>query len=205
VSAGLVAFTASHLHAALDGRGLVAVSWPSHASLAVRIALAFFTIELFSYWLHRAAHHVEFLWRFHSTHHVLAEVTGLKALRTHPMDNVFFCIARTAPLILLGAGPEELLGAAYFAGILSVLSHANIDVSSRGLGWLVNLPQFHRVHHSSDLAESRSNFGCHTVLWDRVFGTFRSTFGGTLEVGVTPVGPRTLWQELAWPFYRAIN
>jgi len=188
------------------GRGFDAARalWPSSWPFAVRVLLVFAIVELFSYGYHRAAHRFEILWGFHSTHHVLTEVTGLKALRTHPVDNALFYLPRTLPLLLLGAGAAEVVAATYFGCVLGVLSHANIDVSVRGLGWFINFPSYHAIHHSSALEESNANFGCHTVLWDRVFGTFRAT-KGVAPVGVSPVRARTLWQELAWPLYRPIT
>lgn len=179
--------------------------WPGHAPFAVKVVLAFFLVELFSYWLHRAAHRFPLLWQFHSTHHVITQLSGLKALRTHPVENVAFYFARNVPLMLLGAGVEEVLAATTFGAILGILAHANLDVSERGLGLLVNLPGYHAVHHSAELAESNSNFGCHTIAWDRLFGTFRQAAFATLVVGVHPVGTRSIWRELAWPFYRRVR
>jgi sterol desaturase/sphingolipid hydroxylase (fatty acid hydroxylase superfamily) len=179
--------------------------WPLGARLGVRIVLAFFLVELFSYWLHRACHRLPLLWQFHSTHHAITELSGLKSLRTHPVDNALFYVARSVPLLLLGANPEELVAATYFGSILGILAHSNIDVADGFLGVVVNYPRFHTVHHSSALPESNSNFGCHTVLWDRIFRTFRREPLAPLLLGVTPVRTRTLWQELVWPFYRRIR
>jgi ornithine lipid hydroxylase len=179
--------------------------WPAQAPFAARAALAFFAAEFFAYWVHRAAHRFRPLWQFHSTHHVITELNGLKAVRTHPVDNLVAYVGRIVPLMLLGAGPDELQAAIYFGGVLGILAHANLDLSDRGLGLLVNFPSVHAAHHSSDLAEANVCFGCHTVLWDRVFGTFRRTAQPGLRLGVAPVGPRSLWQELAWPFYRRVS
>ena len=173
--------------------------WPTALPLALRVALAFLLVELMSYWMHRAAHHFRLLWRFHSTHHVITELTGIKAIRTHPIDNLFFHIARSTPLLLLGAGLEEVNAVVYLGSVLSILAHANIRVSEGVLGWVINFPSYHQVHHSAVVSESKSNFGCHTVLWDRLFGTFRSEPVQPLEIGVAPVGPRSLWQELVAP------
>lgn len=179
--------------------------WPSGAPFAVRAGLAFLLVELGSYWFHRAAHHVELLWRFHSTHHVIESLTGIKSVRTHPVDNALFFIARMTPLLLLGAGAEELAAATYLGSILGVLSHANVDLAPGVLRWFVNFPSDHAVHHSAEIDESRSNYGCHTVIWDRVFGTYRSGDVAPAELGVRPLGTRTLWQELVAPLYRRIG
>lgn len=180
------------------------VAWPASAPFVVRVLLAFLAIELFSYWVHRAAHRFALLWQFHSTHHFVTELNGLKSVRTHPVDNVVFYVARTVPLVIVGAGIDEVVAATYFGGVLGIFAHANVSVSARGLGLFFNFPQTHAAHHSSVLAESNTNFGCHTVLWDRVFGTWCAAPAAPVALGVAPVGRRTLWQELIWPFYRRV-
>lgn len=209
VSALLIRFASGWLEPALAahgfGFGLLHGLWPHQAPFAVRVALAFFLVEFFSYWLHRAAHRFPLLWQFHSTHHMITQLNGIKALRTHPIDNVIFFVGRTAPLMLLGAGFDDVLTATTLGAVLGVLSHANVNVSERGLGLLVNLPGYHAVHHSPELAQSNANFGCHTIFWDRVFGTFQPSSPTPLEVGVHPVGVRSIWRELVWPFYRKVS
>jgi len=207
VSALLLKATAPLLKStiAVLGLDLARALWPSASPFLVRVILAFLVVEFFSYWLHRACHRFQFLWQFHSTHHVVTELNGLKALRTHPIENVFFYIVRSAPLMLVGAGLDEVLAVAYFGSVLSVLAHANINVSEGYLGLLVNFPRYHAIHHSSNVVENKNNFGCHTILWDRIFGTFRRSLQQAPEIGVQGIGPRSLWQELAWPFYRSIT
>jgi len=199
LTATLVTAADPAISSAMSSLGVPAI-WPSQWPFAIRAALAFATVELCAYWLHRAAHRSRVLWQFHSTHHVLTELNALKSVRTHPIDNLLFHVARTSPLLLLGAGPEEIAAAIYLGAMLGILAHANVQLSEGVLGWVINFPRWHVVHHSPVVAESQSNFGCHTVIWDRVFGTFRNE--GTGEVGVVPVGRRSLWRELAWPFYR---
>ncbi|MBX7097297.1 MAG: sterol desaturase family protein [Myxococcaceae bacterium] len=173
--------------------------WPSAAPFAARVALAFFVLELGSYGYHRAAHRVPLLWRFHSTHHVVAELTGAAALRTHPLDNVLFFLARTIPLVVLGAGAEEVSTAGYLCGVLGILAHANVEVSPRLGGLLLNVPAIHALHHAAEVQLGACNYGCHTVLWDRVFGTFRPAPKTPPTLGLSPPGPRSLWQELVAP------
>ncbi|NJR20066.1 MAG: hypothetical protein HC777_00135 [Hyphomonadaceae bacterium] len=35
-------------------------------------------------------------------------------------------------------------------------------------------PALHLIHHSPNFAETNSNFGFSTIIWDRIFGTFRA-------------------------------
>jgi sterol desaturase/sphingolipid hydroxylase (fatty acid hydroxylase superfamily) len=201
----LLDFTSARIRAAIERVGDHFVVWPRGAPLALRIGLAFLLVELLSYWFHRAAHRFRFLWQFHSTHHVVTELGGLKATRTHPIENLLFYLVRCAPLMLIGAGSEELVGAISLGSFLGILAHANLSLAEGPLGLVINFPRYHAVHHSSRWEESQSNFGCHTILWDRVFGTFRRCAIEPLEIGVQPLGRRSLWQELGWPFYRWVD
>ncbi len=207
-SALLIAFATRWLTPALAGQGFgfdLPHVWPSAAPFGLKVALAFFVVEFFSYWFHRAAHRVPLLWQFHSTHHVITQLNGLKALRTHPVDNVLFYVVRTVPLMLVGAGVDEVVTATTFGAVLGILAHANVSVSERGLGLLVNMPGYHALHHSPELEQSHSNFGCHTIVWDRIFGTFKPSSKVKLPVGVHPVGTRSIWRELVSPFYKRVN
>jgi sterol desaturase/sphingolipid hydroxylase (fatty acid hydroxylase superfamily) len=85
---------------------------------------------------------------------------------------------------------------------LSLLAHANLDAVPGPLGLVVNFPRYHLVHHSADVEEGLSNFGCHTVIFDRLFGTFRPVARQPVALGVQPLGPRSVWQELIAPLFR---
>ncbi len=202
LSALFINLLSTQLEPLIKGLGVPPL-WPSAWPFAVKVLIAFFLIELSSYWFHRVAHRVPFFWRFHSTHHLATEVTALKSLKMHPVDNVFFYVARAIPLLLLGVGPAEVTTVISVGAFLGILAHANIDVAEGPLRWFVNLPRYHVVHHSADFAESRANFGCHTIFWDRVFGTFRPAAQQPLQIGVKPLGMRSLWKELVEPIYRA--
>jgi sterol desaturase/sphingolipid hydroxylase (fatty acid hydroxylase superfamily) len=160
------------------------------------VPLAFLMMELCNYGFHRAAHRVPLLWRFHATHHVITELTGVKSLRTHPIDNVFFHVVRTVPLMLLGAPADDIAAATYFGAVLGILSHANLDLAPGVLGWVINFPRFHAVHHALDARQAQANFGCHTVLWDRVFRTFDDGENAPVALGVKTDAPRSVWREL---------
>lgn len=173
--------------------------WPVAAPFAARVALAFLCVELADYGMHRLAHRVPFFWRFHATHHGVTALTALKAVRTHPIDNLFFAWARALPAALLGAGAQELAAATFAGAALGLLAHANVDAAPGPLAWLVNVPRYHAVHHAADQRVGAHNYGCHTVLWDRVFGTFSPGSSEPAPVGVEPVGERTLARELLGP------
>jgi sterol desaturase/sphingolipid hydroxylase (fatty acid hydroxylase superfamily) len=198
VSAALVTLSGRLINDGVAGRSLGV--WPREWPFAVQVVMAFLLVELGSYWMHWLAHVVPFFWRFHRTHHVITAMTAMKALRTHPVDNLFFALARTVPLVMLGAGAAEVTAATSLGLGLGLLAHANLDVTPGPLGLVVNFPRYHAVHHSAAGDEGRANLGCHTVLFDRLFGTFRAQARQPLVIGVTPVGTRSLYEELLAPF-----
>jgi sterol desaturase/sphingolipid hydroxylase (fatty acid hydroxylase superfamily) len=171
---------------------------------ALRITVILIVGELFWYWGHRWQHHNDLLWRFHSTHHMPERLSALKASRNHPADMLFLTILGYLPLVVLGARGNDLMWAALIQSVVNITSHANVRVRGGLYGWLFATPDYHRIHHSANVAESRTNYGCRLLLWDRLFGTFlpRAKREDALVVGVAPLGRRSFKQELIEPFYR---
>jgi sterol desaturase/sphingolipid hydroxylase (fatty acid hydroxylase superfamily) len=56
-------------------------------------------------------------------------------------------------------------------------SHANLRLPERfekALGLVLVTPEFHRIHHSIEAAEQRSNLAILFSFWDRLFHTYRA-------------------------------
>ena len=71
-----------------------------------------------------------------------------------------------------------------------------LRLNSNVIGWLFTTNAWHIRHHSADLAESNTNYGCAAIVWDRVFGTFGDS--AVVEAGVGPREPTTL-EKLLMP------
>jgi len=171
---------------------------------AIRIGIILLVGELFWYWGHRLQHHSGLFWRFHATHHHPERLSALKSARNHPADMLFLSVIGYLPLAALGARGNDLMWAALIQSIVNVTSHANVRVRGGIYGWIFATPDYHRVHHSSVLEESRTNYGCRLLVWDRFFGTFRerAAAGDRIVVGVEPLGERSLKADLIDPLYR---
>jgi sterol desaturase/sphingolipid hydroxylase (fatty acid hydroxylase superfamily) len=117
---------------------------------------------------------------------------NIDAVNVHPIE--FFLgefnhllalhlVVKGMPLVGFHGMDISWLGAALFIGIggvLAGLNHTRYDVVLRipsGLsnedgksnGWTLFDSKHHDVHHRIP----QSNYGQYTVLWDRMFGTFR--------------------------------
>lgn len=150
-------------------------AWPTRWPIALQIVLAAFVSEGVSYWQHRAAHRLPWLWRFHALHHSGARLNLVRAGRFHFVDVGTATFLTFVPLVVLGAPEAVVALISVLSGLNGVLTHSNVRL--RTPGWLDRVlctPAVHRHHHSSDLRESNENFGTTVVLFDMLFGTYRA-------------------------------
>lgn len=173
--------------------------WPAQLPLVLQVLIAALLSEFFGYWQHRAAHRFEWLWRFHALHHSGAHLNLVRAVRFHFVDVGTATFLSFAPLVLLGAPDSVIAIFSVLSGLNGVLNHGNVRMRTpRWLDRLFCTPAVHRHHHSSDLAESNENFGTTLVLFDQLFGTFRTPKADTPAVaGIaddpTPAGFGAQW------------
>ncbi len=164
--------------------------------------VGFLLFDLVSYWTHRFAHEVPFMWRFHAVHHSPEHMDWVSGFRIHPFDGV---VIAPAFFFLLGAGfGAELAGVfAVFQIILGLFFHANVRVRWRALDLIVANPEFHHWHHSSEDDAVGHNYGAALPWWDLVFGTFfmpkHRTGRRPARYGVSEPLPHDLVGQLSYP------
>ena len=131
------------------------------------LVLADFTL----YWLHRAQHKYDVLWRTHAWHHSVERLYWFSGFRTSLGHSLMNNIPQAAiPLFLFQMTPVEA-GITYSIGLLiQFWEHTNVKVNIGPLRYVFITPDYHRVHHSANEL-SRTNFGGTFSIWDRVFGT----------------------------------
>jgi sterol desaturase/sphingolipid hydroxylase (fatty acid hydroxylase superfamily) len=175
--------------------------WPAGAALPVQVGLAILLGDLGGYAVHRACHRWPALWRFHEVHHSSARLHALAGARNHPVNVALAQAGQALPLLLLGAGPEVLAWMGGFVAVHGLLQHANIAYADAPLHWLWATPRMHRFHHSPDRAESDSNFGNLTLVWDQLFGTWRNPEGQPRRAGLEGRQLPERWTaQIAAPF-----
>jgi sterol desaturase/sphingolipid hydroxylase (fatty acid hydroxylase superfamily) len=132
---------------------------------------ALLVTDLCAYGMHRAAHRVPLLWRFHRVHHSSEHLDWLASARVHPVDIVLVRSAQIAPLFLLGFSRETFGAYAAFISIWAFVLHANVRWRFGPLKWLIATPEFHHWHHAKDVEARDKNFAGQLPLLDVVFGT----------------------------------
>jgi sterol desaturase/sphingolipid hydroxylase (fatty acid hydroxylase superfamily) len=178
--------------------GLVA-AMPWSAALMLGLAVAF----LGNYVGHRLTHAVPLLWRFHAVHHSSERMDWVAAARLHPVDSAFTQACAIAPLFALGYGGGTFAGVAVFFTLIALFQHANVRLRFPGLRWVINTPEWHHWHHSTDPEARDTNFGLPVI--DKLFGTAYLPKGGYPRgFGIAdPVPSEGYLRHLAYPFTRA--
>ena len=175
--------------------------WPSHLPMVAQLVIALLVAELGQYWVHRLAHERASLWRLHVVHHSVERLYWLNAGRFHPLDTLLQHASQIAPLVVLGAGDQVIAMFTVFTAANGMLRHANVDMRTSWLGWVLSTAELHRWHHSLEVAESNANYGANLIVWDVVFGTRRAPATiGPEKLGLAHAFPRDFLGQLASPF-----
>ena len=104
------------------------------------------------------------------------------------------------PLYLLGADQTALNIYVTFAALQAILIHCNLKFSFGPLKYLFVTPQFHHWHHSSEKPAIDTNYSAHTVLFDRLFGTYHMPKAHwPADYGTTVRLPRTFVGQVLYP------
>ena len=172
---------------------------PLWAQLLLVIALA----ETRSYWAHRLAHAVPFLWRFHRVHHSIEHMTWVSALRQHPFDAIWIMAAANVPAFALGVDLRPLAAFIFFERLYTVLLHSNIDFSYGWFDHVLASTRFHHWHHDSGEKGRNRNFAGMFSILDSVFGTYQPTTRAPESFGPAELAPRGYWRQMMLPFRRS--
>lgn len=134
--------------------------------------LGVLVLTLGVYLWHRALHASSFLWRwFHQVHHSAERIDVAGAFYFSPLDMVGFTLVGSVTLVLgIGVTAEAAVITSVVTTLLGMFQHANLR-TPQWLGWIVQRPENHAVHH--ERGAHACNYG-DLALWDLLFGTWRN-------------------------------
>ncbi|MFM2152445.1 MAG: hypothetical protein RL199_880 [Pseudomonadota bacterium] len=124
------------------------------------------------YGWHRLLHHPRLFRYVHVVHHRSIDVNPFTSYSFHGVEAILLGIW-VVPAGLLLPIPMAAIGVLQVIGLgNNLMAHLGYEFLPR---WLLRVPllrwtntaTFHSLHHT----RSRGNFGLHTRLWDRLFGT----------------------------------
>ncbi|MGQ0752254.1 MAG: GH3 family domain-containing protein [Betaproteobacteria bacterium] len=174
--------------------------WPHHWPLAAQAIAMVLAIDFVRYWLHRACHGYDLLWRLHEVHHSPDILYVLNVGRFHPFEKILHFSLDTVPFLLLGLAPEVL--AAYFLlySVNGLFQHSNVKLRYGWLNYVVGSAETHRWHHARDPRTANCNFSNTTIVWDLVFRTWHLP-GPVGDIGIMDrTYPKDFWSQMATPF-----
>ncbi len=165
----------------------------------VRLVVGVLLFDLAAYWIHRWAHEVPQLWKFHAVHHSTETLDWISGFRAHPFDG-----ALVAPpfFLLLAAGfaPEVAGGLAVVQLVSGLFLHANVSWRLRPLQRLIATPEFHHWHHANEPDAINKDYSALLPVWDIVFGTWFMPRDRRPEVyGINEEMPAGLTAQLRHP------
>lgn len=149
---------------------------PVHAlqnlSSPVRIVTAIILADFVIYWIHRAQHRFDVLWRTHAWHHSIEQMYWFAGFRTSFLHSLIYNLPQVViPVTLFHLSPAEA-GIGYsLALLIQFWEHTNLNVNVGPLKWVIITPAYHRIHHSATVHRGK-NLGATLCIWDRLFGTF---------------------------------
>ena len=179
-------------------------TWVTRLPLGVQLLLFFVIADLMGYWMHRAHHTYERLWRSHAVHHSSTELNWLSSVRVHPFNEALQNAAIASPLILLGFQPGTVAVYLPFLTFYAIFVHANVRWDFGPLRYVIATPAFHRWHHSAENDAINKNFAGLFPVTDWLFGTLYLPKGVQPQVfGVSDLQvPGGFFGQLAFPLRR---
>jgi sterol desaturase/sphingolipid hydroxylase (fatty acid hydroxylase superfamily) len=161
----------------------------------LKILLAIIAVDFMLYWIHRAQHRFEILWRTHAWHHSIEHLYWFSGFRTSFLHSFLYNIPQAAvPMLVFHLDPIQT-GIAYSIGLfVQFWEHTNVRVGIGPLRYIVITPKYHRIHHSA-VEPLGKNLAPIFSFWDLVFGTFvdPNTMPEEFPLGLgQPVEPRKM-------------
>lgn len=159
-----------------------------HLPLWLKLLLGVALFDMVSYWFHRLSHITPLLWRFHRVHHSDTTMDASTNFRGHPIESfLWFGSSNILAAAIFGLDLFTLGLYFFITTILFVLQHANLRFPKwldKSIGLVFTTPNLHKVHHEQDQHYTDSNFADIFIIWDRMFGTFKSKPVEDIKLGL---------------------
>lgn len=160
--------------------------------------LIFFVVRDFSeFAFHYAQHKIPFLWAMHSLHHSDPNMGTLTTGRHYWADPVLKQMTVWSASLMIVHPTPAIFMAYGLAALWNFVPHANLPVSLGRLSWLINVPAYHRRHHSILREHYDQNFAGILPIFDVIFGTYRRPEGYP-QTGLERK-PESLTEVVIWP------
>jgi len=141
----------------------------------VSIVISILLLDILIYWQHRVTHLIPILWRLHAVHHSDIELDTTSGIRFHPIEIICSYVVKAGFILALGLPAMSILIFEIILSTSSLFNHSNFSFPPRLekiLRYLIVTPTMHRIHHSTVVKETNSNYSFSFSIWDRVFSSY---------------------------------
>jgi sterol desaturase/sphingolipid hydroxylase (fatty acid hydroxylase superfamily) len=156
-------------------------------------------MDLGEYLFHRAQHAIPWLWAMHSLHHSDSAVNVTTAERHYWLEPVIKAVSIWPAVALLFKVDGAILAVYAVATTYNLLNHTNVRLGFGPLSWLLNSPQYHRLHHSREARHYNANFAALFPVFDVIAGSYRMPERGECPATGLDVRLERPLQLITWP------
>lgn len=143
----------------------------------LKIVLGAVLLDGAIYGQHVVFHLVPTLWRLHRMHHADLDYDVTTGNRFHPIEIIMSMGVKLVVIAILGTAPLAVLIFEILLNGTAMFNHGNFRLPlavDALLRRVIVTPDMHRVHHSTRILETNSNYGFCLSIWDRLFKTYCS-------------------------------
>jgi sterol desaturase/sphingolipid hydroxylase (fatty acid hydroxylase superfamily) len=146
--------------------------WATHLPYLVQVILVILLFQFGQYWMHRLMHNQPFFWSTHAPHHHITQLNAMKGYVGNPLELFLISLSVVA---LFDFPPVAVFAALNATGVVSMFAHANVRSDPpRWYSFFFTTIRHHSLHHTAlSYEDTRCNYGCAVILFDRIFGTYR--------------------------------
>jgi len=142
-----------------------------HDSLLVWAAAMFATDHGY-YWAHRFLHETAIGWASHQVHHSSEDFNLSTGVRQSIFQK-YYCWPFYIPMALAGIPTQLFMIHMGIALIYQFTIHTELIGSLGPIGYVMNTPGAHQVHHGRNRECIDKNYAGVFVIWDRIYGTYQ--------------------------------
>lgn len=138
-------------------------------NITLVLVLGFIFSDFVGYILHRYFYHNGLLWKLHKTHHSSTSVRWHSAFRFNPIE---LCITTSCIYIVFFCFgvPFRIFNSLAIINILiNYIAHSELPWGNKYIELIFVTPRYHRIHHSVEIENQKSNFSGVFTIWDRIF------------------------------------
>lgn len=170
-------------------------------SILPAIAIYLLSMDLGEYLFHRAQHRVPVLWSMHSLHHSDPTLNISTTIRHYWVEHLIKSVTVYLTVGIIFKVSSVVASSYFLISFYNYFTHMNVRVGFGKFSWILNSPQFHRIHHSCLPQHYDCNFAGLLPLFDCLFGTYRKPLPAEypptgLDTGERPSG---VIEALLWP------